>query len=169
VISGNYTADRLCLRKDCWGIRIFTVSSCPHQVILVCIITASIQTKDFLVHAASKKSQPPRRSQSSMHISGHFSAAFSSESVEWAGEKAVPWLGPTGETNPWIAPSPPRAQGNSAALLRESSFLHAQISFAKPRRRKQALTAIIKIAAYFRRVITLLSTQAINLTDNNAW
>ena len=103
-----------------------------------------------------------------MHISGHFSAAFSSESVEWAGEKAVPWLEPIGETNPWIAPSPPRAWGNSAALFREISILNAQISFAKPRRRKQTLTEIIKIAAYFGRVITLLSMQAINLTDNNA-
>lgn len=103
-----------------------------------------------------------------MHVSGHFSAAFSSESVEWAGEKAVPWLEPIGETNPWIAPSPPCARGNSAALFREISIVNAQISFAKPRRRKQSLTElIIKIAAYFGRVITLLSMQAINLTDNN--
>lgn len=114
---------------------------------------------------APKKPQPPNISQSLGHFSGHFSAAFSAENVEWAGEKAVPWqVGPVGDTKRGIAPSPPYGWGNSWV---KSSITDAQKSFAQLQRRKQSLSEIIKIASYFERVITLLSVQAINLTDNS--
>lgn len=147
MASGNYIADRLCFCKDCQGAQIFTVSSCPHQVLSIRIIIAPTETKDFLVHTASKKPQAPKRSPRQMHISGYFSAAFGSDSGEWAGDKAVP----------------PRAWGHSHNPQR-NHILNAQISFAKPEKIKQTLTEIIKIAAYFRRVVTLL---AINVADNN--
>lgn len=115
------------------------------------------------IYTASKKPQPTNLSQSLGHFSGNFSAAFSAESVEWAGEKAVPWqVGPVGETKRGIAPSPPHAWVNSWV---KSSITDSQKSFAQPQRRQTSV--IIKIGSYFERVITLLSVQAINLTDNN--